>query len=210
MKKCLLLICVILIGISVEAQEHVFTDDLVVTIDGTSTPPQSTTISLTETGNGEYTLSLKNFKLGSGDEAVPVGSIILEGVRGETNTGGITAITFNDNITIQAGDEAGVDGWLGPNLGLVPIDMAGEFTSGKLSCTINIDMTSTLGQVIKVEFGKELSSIQEVKMSDNGKVDVYTLGGILVRRQIEAASAVKDLPQGIYIVNGKKVMVNPQ
>ncbi|MFL1684508.1 calycin-like domain-containing protein [Coprobacter secundus] len=185
---------------------YVFTDDLVVKVNEDSTPAQSTTVTVTETGNGEYTFSLKNFKLSMGEMELPVGSIILEGVKGETDAQGFTTLTFNESVTIQAGDDP-EESWMGPNLGPVPIDMTGKFKGDKLYCNIDINMV-TLSQVIKVQFGSEFSSIEDVKVSDNGKVDVYTLGGILVRRQVEAASATNDLPQGIYIVNGKKVMVN--
>ena len=179
---------------------YVFTDDLVVKINDNSTPAQSTTVTVTETESGKYTFSLKNFKLTS----IPVGSIILEGVEGETDAQGFTTLTFNESVTIQKGDDP-EESWMGPNLGPVPIDMTGKFKGDKLYCNIDINM---LNEVIKVQFGSEFSSIEDVKVSDNGKVDVYTLGGILVRRQVEAASATNDLPQGIYIVNGKKVMVN--
>jgi hypothetical protein len=179
---------------------YVFTDDLVVKINDNSTPAQSTTVTVTETESGKYTFSLKNFKLTS----IPVGSIILEGVKGETDAQGFTTLTFNESVTIQKGDDP-EESWMGPNLGPVPIDMTGKFKGDKLYCNIDINM---LDEVIKVQFGSEFSSIEDVKVSDNGKVDVYTLGGILVRRQVEAASATNDLPQGIYIVNGKKVMVN--
>lgn len=67
MKKCLLLICATLMTMFVDAQEHVFTDDLVVKVNEDSTPAQSTTVTVTETGNGEYTFSLKNFKLSMGE-----------------------------------------------------------------------------------------------------------------------------------------------
>ena len=206
MKKCLLLICAALMTMFVDAQEHVFTDDLVVKVNEDSTPAQSTTVTVTETGNGEYTFSLKNFKLSMGEIELPVGSIILEGVKGETDAQGFTTLTFNESVTIQKGDDP-EESWMGPNLGPVPIDMTGKFKGDKLYCNIDINMVA-LSQVIKVQFGSEFSSIEYLKVSDNGKVDVYTLGGILVRRQVEAASATNDLPQGIYIVNGKKVMVN--
>ena len=185
---------------------YVFTDGLVVKVNEDSTPAQSTTVTVTETGNGEYTFSLKNFKLSMGEIELPVGSIILEGVKGETDAQGFTTLTFNESVTIQKGDDP-EESWMGPNLGPVPIDMTGKFKGDKLYCNIDINMVA-LSQVIKVQFGSEFSSIEDVKVSDNGKVDVYTLGGILVRRQVEAASATNDLPQGIYIVNGKKVMVN--
>ena len=122
MKKCLLLICATLMTMFVDAQEHVFTDDLVVKVNEDSTPAQSTTVTVTETGNGEYTFSLKNFKLSMGEIELPVGSIILEGVKGEIDAQGVTALTFDESVTIQEGDDP-EESWMGPNLGPVPIKM---------------------------------------------------------------------------------------
>lgn len=42
--------------------------------------------------------------------------------------------------------------------------------------------------------------------TENAKADVYTLDGVLVRQQVEAAHALDGLQKGIYIVNGKKIM----
>lgn len=41
----------------------------------------------------------------------------------------------------------------------------------------------------------------------SGLVDVYTLQGVMVKRQIAVEDIEKDLPVGIYIVNGKKIAV---
>ena len=38
-------------------------------------------------------------------------------------------------------------------------------------------------------------------------VDVYTLGGVLVRKGVKSANAVNGLPAGIYVVGGQKVLV---
>lgn len=49
------------------------------------------------------------------------------------------------------------------------------------------------------------SGIQEIKMENPAvKQGVYTLGGQKVKEQAED---LQDLPQGIYIINGKKVVV---
>ena len=49
------------------------------------------------------------------------------------------------------------------------------------------------------------SGIQEIKMKNPAaKQGVYTLGGQKVKEQAED---LQDLPQGIYIIDGKKVVV---
>lgn len=45
-------------------------------------------------------------------------------------------------------------------------------------------------------------------MVEGGLADVYTLSGVEVRHQVDESEATQGLPQGIYIVNGKKVVVN--
>ena len=42
--------------------------------------------------------------------------------------------------------------------------------------------------------------------AENGVVDVFTLQGICVKKGVKAENALYDLPEGIYIVGGKKVM----
>lgn len=44
-------------------------------------------------------------------------------------------------------------------------------------------------------------------MVEGGLADVYTLSGVEIRHQVNESEATQGLPQGIYIVNGKKVVV---
>ena len=39
------------------------------------------------------------------------------------------------------------------------------------------------------------------------KVSVYSLTGVMVRRQVDAATALDGLPKGVYILNGRKMVV---
>ena len=41
----------------------------------------------------------------------------------------------------------------------------------------------------------------------DGPVDVYTIQGTIVKRQVERSQALEGLSRGIYIVGGKKVLV---
>lgn len=52
-----------------------------------------------------------------------------------------------------------------------------------------------------------ISAINNAAVINNEKVDVITLSGITVRRQVKADNATKQLPAGLYIVGGKKVIV---
>lgn len=41
----------------------------------------------------------------------------------------------------------------------------------------------------------------------NGPVDVYTISGVLLRKNVKAADATKGLSSGLYIIGGKKILV---
>ena len=126
--------------------------NLTVSINGEGST-QPATISIVENA-GKYNLSILNFMLGEGESVLPVGNIVIENVTGAV-AGNLTTLYVNKNITIQKGNAAGIadDAWLGPMLGEVPVKMSSSFnTNGFLGVNIDIDMVSTLGQVIKVTF----------------------------------------------------------
>ena len=150
MKKFLLTMAVALTALFATAQTKTYTDNLVVTIDGESTEPQETTISVAENADGTYCLSLNNFVLGG---EIKVGNIVVDNIQA-TDKHGIKEFATLQNINITAG-EGNADEWLGPLLGEVPVDIKGKMTDEKLYCTIDIDMSATLEQVIYVTFGTE-------------------------------------------------------
>ena len=65
----------------------------------------------------------------------------------------------------------------------------------------SIDKTITINGVI--------NNIQNVEIVDNENeiVDVYTIDGVLIKRNVKAAEATRNLAKGIYIVGKKKVLV---
>lgn len=60
---------------------------------------------------------------------------------------------------------------------------------------------------LKAEFKEIETGLDSVEADCAAVVDVYTLEGRLVRRQVEAGKALQGLEKGIYIVGGKKVLV---
>ena len=132
-----------------------FIDNLIVTVNGVSTAPQTTSINVKKYDDDTYTLSLDNFMLIDGEIIMPIGNIILNGLSG-TVSNGVVSFNTTQTIQIQPGTLAGISpgDWMGPMLGDVPIEMVAKITpSGKMYCTIDIDMTGSLGQVINVYFG---------------------------------------------------------
>ena len=87
------------------------------------------------------------------------------------------------------------------------IDMKGKINEQQLYCTIDIDMMSTLQQIIKVTFGKDIvTGVTTITVEGNQFVNVYALNGTLLRKEVKQQDALNDLQSGIYVVNGKKVI----
>ena len=154
--------------------------------------------------DGTYTLSLKKFMLVAGEEKLPVGNITLPGIT-LTEGQGCKEFATKQIIAIQPGETGAAEDWIGPMLGDVPIDMQGQLTAEKLYCTIDIDMMTSLEQIIKVTFGEELTGIAAVQ-GNAARVNVYGIDGRIVRSNVSAADALNGLPRGIYVVGGKKVL----
>ena len=75
-----------------------------------------------------------------------------------------------------------------------------------------IDMNEVPEYSGEVGVNQRLISFEDVTgisetMVEGGLADVYTLSGVEVRHQVNESEATQGLPQGIYIVNGKKVVV---
>ena len=85
------------------------------------------------------------------------------------------------------------------------------------SCKISgnrayIDMNEVPEDSGEVGVNQRLISFEDATgisetMVEGGLADVYTLSGVEVRHQVDESEATQGLPQGIYIVNGKKVVV---
>ena len=151
--------------IALTAFANKYTDKLTVTVNGESME-QQTTIDVTKGDDGKYTLSLNNFCLESPNEdgtviRLGVGNIILPDREG-TTVDGVTTITYNDALLITEGNDAGIEGWMGPLLGPVPIEMVARFNDTQLYCEIHINLMDLLGQLIDVVFGSEPKAIAEV------------------------------------------------
>lgn len=197
MKKFLLTIAMAAITVFAMAQTTNYKDQLVVTIDGSSSPAQESTIEVVDNGNNTCNLTLRNFYLMDSGFSMPIGTIVLNNIPAQATDNGYSTIATEQNIVIQPGDTE--NDWLGPNLGEIPVKLNGKMSADKLYCSIDIDMSESLGQIIKVVFGSDFAStaIEGIK-AEEGDALVFDMLG----RRVKEITA-----PGIYIVNGKKMIV---
>ena len=169
-----------------------YTDMLLVIMEGEPMGSQTATIYVEENTNGTYKLSLNNFVLGSGDEALAVGNIVVDNIK-TTEVDGVKTFQISQDILITEGD-ASQDFWMGPFLEEVSINLTGKMDDKNLFCTIAIDALD-----VNVVFGDEnaVTSIENIAV-ENGENVIYDITGRKVKEITNA---------GIYIVNGKKVFV---
>ncbi|MCI7273642.1 calycin-like domain-containing protein [bacterium] len=167
-----------------------YSNDLSVTINGECTPPQPTEIQLIDEKDGSTSLALNNFMLVSGEDAMPVGNIYLTNVQrsGENPM----RLTTTQKIAIMPGDLPGIDFWLGPMLGDVPVELNAEVADGKMTATIDIDMQEALGQMIHVVFAPTLNVSTETNL--NTEAGLYNL---VVNRNFKKGWSTLCLPFGI-------------
>lgn len=132
-----------------KASATVYNGQLQVNVNG-SVSEQAQPITIVTNGD-ECTLSINNFCLTAGGEKMGVGNIVLKG-KASSKAGDVMELSVKDNVEITAGTDPSISMWMGPILGQVPIDMKATFSSKVLNTTINIDMMSTLQQIIKVSF----------------------------------------------------------
>ena len=126
-----------------------YTDYLVVDVNDEKSAPQESSMVVYNMSDGSKTLVLKNFVL----DGIPVGNISLAGV--ETDKEG--AFTTTQTINISNGDDPSQDSWIGPFIGDIPVVMTGTISEDKFVAHIDIDMQSTLEQIIEVFYGYSYS-----------------------------------------------------
>lgn len=135
----------------VPTSTETFTDDLVVSINGESTAPQSATVTVGHLNNGNINFVLKNFSLNG---VGAVGNISIENIKYDATEG---TFSYDGTVFIGKGDDTSITEWLGPSLGIIPLEMKGQIytynNTRYLLVTIDIDMQESLGQTIHVTYG---------------------------------------------------------
>lgn len=151
MKRIFTLLLTVLAVLSAQAEDY--TDKLLVLVNGEGTEQQAT-LTVNE-HEGLYDLVLKNFILMNGDQPMPVGNVELTNITPE-QAGSAIFLRASENVTVTAGDAEGVQMWLGPMLGELPVELTAILEGGKLRAIITLDLMSTMGQQIEVRFSEGL------------------------------------------------------
>lgn len=142
-----------------------FTDGISVKLEGGGTFPISdATIQLVKELDGSHTFQLKNFSLAQGQ--VPVGTIRIKNLTIDGNH-----ITAKQTINIENGDDATVEGWMGPMLQDVPVELDATRNGDKLVAKIFIDFS---GMKIHVLFAPtvDIDGTTDVKAIEPGMKNI--------------------------------------
>lgn len=142
-----------------------FTDGLSVKLEGSGTFPISdATIQLVKELDGSHTFQLKNFSLAQGQ--VSVGTIRIKNLTIDGNH-----ITAKQTINIENGDDATVEGWMGPMLQNVPVELDATRNGDKLVAKIFIDFS---GMKIHVLFAPtvDIDGTTDVKAIEPGMKNI--------------------------------------
>ena len=158
MKKLFTLVAFALSTLSMMAEDY--SCPLLVVVEGESQPKATQTVSVTQQKDGKYSLSLKNFKMGS----IPVGNIEVNDVDAMT-CGTTICLSTQQTIHITAGDDASVK-WMGPGLGDVPILLKGELNGGTFNAILSISMVDPESPMnVRVELG-DVENIGQIPNSN--------------------------------------------
>lgn len=108
--------------------------------------PAAAPIEVTFNDDNTIDFSLKNFGLDLGGTYANVGNVTVPGL-GINNQG---IFSFDGNIQITAGDKEGVEFWLGPTLGDIPVVLNGTIKGDYFYVHLDINMP---GAPVEVEVG---------------------------------------------------------
>ena len=179
--------------------QKVYTDDLIVQVNETLTPPMPADVTVTF-HKKSIDFALYNFVLELDGEKMYVGNIIIDNLMVKHQGDGIYTYSFHDMLTIGAGDSSISSDWMGPILGALNLGLDGKISVDKAYVTIDIPLEA-LQQTIHVTFGTEdfqtairdVMESEDVKQGDN-------------RYDMTGRKVAKVLRGQIYIENGKKIV----
>lgn len=150
-----------------------YTDQMVVSLNGTPNPAQTASIDVTEQADGKYTLTLADFTASIMGSPIPVGTIEITNLEA-TEEDGIKNLSYEGDITIKEGSEGTEWSMAGQTM---PITLTARMTDNKLYAVIDITYSPL---TINVVFGDNEfvpSGINNPTAVENGTEAIYDLGG---------------------------------
>lgn len=150
-----------------------YTDQMVVSLNGTQNPAQTASIDVTEQADGKYTLTLADFTASIGSNPISVGTIEITDLEA-TEEEGVKNLTYEGEITIKEGSEGTKWSMAGQTM---PITLTAKMTDNKLYAVIDIDLTI---MKVNVVFGDNdfTSGINSPTTAvENGTEAIYDLSG---------------------------------
>ena len=136
-----------------ETEGMVYTEQLLVTINGNPTEPRMADVTVYYNPDGTVNFELKNFFFNLEGFEAPVGTIYVENIPAREGDDGLLYLEYDGSITIQDGDLEGIDTWVGPMLGPIDVSLRGKMSEDKLFVTI--DMPNAMGQAVFVQLGTD-------------------------------------------------------
>ena len=109
-------------------------------------------------------------------------------------------------VSVDDGEAEEIDDATGDTLVYTPT-AAGTYS---FYCTVSINDVAINSDKAVVEVAEteadDDAGISDITTDETGKFSVYSLGGVLLMKTKDSAE-IENLPEGIYIVNGKKVAI---
>lgn len=122
-------------------------------------------------------------------------------------------VTYSDDVVCEGavvtiGDKTATSDAEGKySIEIAPVTTASADVKATLdgveSYTGTVDLTT--GAEIVLDIKLDTSGISAI-IGENGTADIYGIDGIVIARSADA-NVVKNLPAGIYVINGKKVLI---
>lgn len=117
-----------------------------ISVNGAQNAPVAAPIEVTDNKNGTIDFNLKNFILDDGSTTINVGNITLSGLTIDDQGN----FSYDGSINITAGDKEGVNMWVGPQMGPIPVVLTGTIKDDYFYVHIAISMSN---QNVVVEVG---------------------------------------------------------
>ncbi len=126
-----------------------------------------------------------------------------DGQTGATLTGTVASLENGDITTLVLTP-------LGSTANLrqeIPYSLERYLYENEQNVKIPISSNTKINNAIIVSAEKEEELGIENVTTDNTIVNVFTIDGVLIRHKVSNDRALENLPKGIYIVNGRKMLV---